>query len=183
MSRLPPNELRATLEKWVHDLREKRAAIDRSIIAIRQIIVQADVIGPELADTILAAATRQQARTPSLFAGPQGDDADAIPEIDLPATKYDGTHRERVVQYLMSAGNRPATNFDIRTSVGLNRGAVAVVLYAGQGTLFEKVPPTHAALTVKMAWRLTPEQYERLRAVEGSDSAGADGEKLPEVGG
>ncbi len=160
-------DVRTRLARWIKDLETRRDALDQAAAALRLVLEQADIIEPELADSMAAAVygknvQRQRTlfdETPALVGEREEATADS-------SGVYAGTHRDRVIDFFVRNGNRPASNLEIREAVGLNRGAVAVVLY-GKDSVFVKLDKDARG---KVLWQLRRSEYEAKREIEGEPS-------------
>lgn len=153
-------DARRTLERWLAALTRKRESLDEVISALRKVYGQLDQVGPEVAaawgEAALAKHGYREPAPTLLDLWEPGQSPAVGAEVVRRMPAYTGRHRERVINYFLDRGNEPASNQMIREAVGLTRGAVAVVLYASASE-FEKAGADRRG---KVAWRLTPHQYE-----------------------
>ena len=165
MARGTRNKLnvRAILDGVIGLVKQKQDSVAELLQALKTVRKRAHELPPATAE-LLVNAVWNQIGHPTLFAAPDQPQEDFEQGLDtVPlrgAVTRERTHFERIVDFFLSAGNRPCSTGEIRRGTGLSRSAVCVILYKTHGTHFERAcAPGYQRLNV---WKLRDEKFEEL---------------------
>lgn len=126
-----------------------------AIAALRKFHEISHLLNPSLIENMVFAITKE---LPFHCGLQEAAAVEPMMMMPRPATPFTGTIYERMVQFFLANNNRPASNSEIRTAIGSNRGTVAMVLYNTHSGDFVKSKRSGDHL---IYWNMSDDAFER----------------------
>jgi hypothetical protein len=142
-------------------LEAKRKAIDATLAALDVLRANAKHIAPDVLRAAVLAMREADVVDSS------GDSSEPLPLEEAPE-RENRTVYQRVRDFFVLNGNRPATNAMIRRVVRASRGTVAVALYNTHRHRFDQIDNY---VGNKKAWKLKDDFYARILSCPTADDA------------